>query len=112
MQMSTRNTGGNSVILGGSEFVRGETVETVSLADLLAGGTCDLLKIDIEGAEYDLLYPAGPEVLSRIGRMILEVHHVDAEKTGPKLAEFLARNGFEVTMKNKCISARNRKLNN
>lgn len=35
---------------------------------------CDLLKMDCEGAEYDILYGCPADVLSRIDQMALEVH--------------------------------------
>ena len=35
---------------------------------------CDLLKMDCEGAEYDILYHCPSEVLTRIDRIALEVH--------------------------------------
>ena len=35
---------------------------------------CDLLKMDCEGAEYDILYNTSPQYLQRIDQMVMEVH--------------------------------------
>ncbi|MCG2740378.1 MAG: FkbM family methyltransferase [Syntrophaceae bacterium] len=59
---------------------------------------CDLLKMDCEGAEYDILYRCPPEVLNRIGRIALEVHrgtgddqNIDALEAFLRAAGFLTR---------------------
>jgi len=66
------------------------TVRSVALADVLAGlpdGTCDFLKMDCEGAEYDMLLYLDEVSLRRIRRICLEYHefvtsysHRDLEK--------------------------------
>lgn len=35
---------------------------------------CDLVKIDCEGAEYDILYSCSPEILKRVDQIAMEVH--------------------------------------
>ena len=65
-------------------------VESVALADAVAlpsGGKCDLLKIDAEGAEYDMLLNLDEESLRNIRRICIEYHefvtpfsHVDLER--------------------------------
>jgi FkbM family methyltransferase len=66
------------------------TVRSVALADVLAGlpgGACDFLKMDCEGAEYDLLLGLDDAALGRIRRVCLEYHegvtpysHTDLER--------------------------------
>jgi FkbM family methyltransferase len=54
------------------------TVRSLSFEDLLAkiGATrIDLLKLDIEGAEYDVLAGISDETLKNIGQIIVEFHH-------------------------------------
>ena len=58
---------------------------------------CDLLKIDTEGAEYDILLAAPDELLARIGRVHAEYHAVDGH-TIEELAGRLRAAGFEVTL--------------
>jgi len=66
------------------------TVRCIALADLLAGlpgGVCDFLKIDAEGAEYDMLLNLDGGALSRVRRICIEYHegvtaysHIDLER--------------------------------
>jgi FkbM family methyltransferase len=60
---------------------------------------CDLLKIDCEGAEFEILLGLAPEVFSRIARIVLEYHdHVTAH-THEELARLLEERGFDVTVR-------------
>ncbi|MEK7509965.1 MAG: FkbM family methyltransferase [Patescibacteria group bacterium] len=59
---------------------------------------CDLLKIDCEGAEYDILYHLPDPYFSRIREIRLEYHnHLgDTKNTGSALVKFLGTKGFQV----------------
>jgi FkbM family methyltransferase len=58
----------------------------------------DLLKMDCEGAEYEILYRASDACLSRIAEMRLEYHVLEGSDENPdSLAAFLADKGFRVT---------------
>lgn len=51
------------------------TVDTVTLEQLVnTYGTIDLIKIDIEGAEYEILFQAKDEVFSHINHLMVECH--------------------------------------
>jgi len=50
-----------------------------NMMDTLGINKVDLLKIDIEGGEYDLLYGLPKEEFKKIDRIILEYHYVDGE---------------------------------
>jgi FkbM family methyltransferase len=61
---------------------------------------CDLLKLDCEGAEFEILYRCPPEDLARIGRIAMEVHrgagadqNIDAVEAFLKLAGFTTGRG-------------------
>ncbi|MFA5189260.1 MAG: FkbM family methyltransferase [Verrucomicrobiia bacterium] len=54
----------------------------------------DFLKLDCEGAEYDILLSAPGGVLSRIRRIVGEYHDLGAKRHGGVLKEFLTRRGF------------------
>ena len=61
-----------------NDQVRGYSVEASSLSGLLehAGeGDADLLKLDLEGAEYELLDVVGKEELSHFRQLFVEFHH-------------------------------------
>ena len=57
------------------------------------------MKIDAEGAEYDMLYAASDKTLSRIARIHGEYHNVlvhDERAHIETLTAYLRRNGFAV----------------
>ncbi len=58
--------------------------------------SCDLLKLDCEGAEYDILMNAPPAVLSKIGRIVMEYHDRITAYTHHDLIRFLLEKGFRV----------------
>jgi FkbM family methyltransferase len=82
--------------------VAGETIETVSLDDVFAAheiGRCDLLKIDVEGMEYEILDAASPEVLGRIAEIRAEYHDVKPDDPRTRINNFeafLCARGFAV----------------
>jgi len=61
---------------------------------------CDLLKMDIEGAEYEVLYNFPQELYKRINTMIIECHDdftsINYTYTKTALKKFLSSNGFDV----------------
>ena len=69
------------------------------LFDRLQIGRCDLLKMDVEGAEYDILWTTSEETFSRIRRIYGEYHQVhshESEMNTGNLNSFLRSKGFEV----------------
>jgi FkbM family methyltransferase len=74
----------------GGGRTRSVAVEAVSLATLMRRtglGRIDLLKLDIEGAEFDLIAGASDDLLASIGQITVEFHDF--------LEEFKARGLFE-----------------
>ena len=57
----------------------------------------DLLKLDCEGAEYEILLNTSLEVMSKIERIIMEYHDLDADKNHRKLVLFMKDAGFQVS---------------
>ena len=56
---------------------------------------CDLLKMDCEGAEYDILYNCPPDYLQRIDQIAMEVHNGEKENQNiGDLEAFLRKQGF------------------
>ena len=74
-------------------------VESVSLAEVLESHglkQCDLLKLDCEGAEYEILFNASEAALRRIQRIIMEYHDGVTEYDHRQMQSFLESKGFEV----------------
>lgn len=71
-------------------------IDCVSVKDIFDDNKmslCDVLKVDCEGAEFEIMYGIPEEYLSRIKKIYLEFH-----STGIKeLLSFLGKKGFKVT---------------
>jgi FkbM family methyltransferase len=77
----------------------GEEVRLMTLDDLLttfALETVDLLKLDCEGAEFDILLGASTQTLGRIRCIVGEYHHVDGHQP-EELVRVLEDGGFNAT---------------
>ena len=63
------------------------------------GGSCDWLKIDVEGFEYEILYTLPPRRFRRIRTLAIEADRVDASRNNREaLARFLASMDFDVLL--------------
>lgn len=58
-----------------------------------------LLKMDIEGAEYEVLFSAPQTILADIDRLFVETHDVYAGHCLQDLVAFLRQSGFAVTFR-------------
>jgi FkbM family methyltransferase len=79
-------------------------VPTVTLADVLATHSLpaiDLLKMDCEGAEYEILEAAVHEALPRVRRIAMEAHRLDGARTPERLVSLLESQGFCVRTQSK-----------
>ncbi|MBX4196766.1 FkbM family methyltransferase [Candidatus Pacearchaeota archaeon] len=77
-------------------------VNATSLADIMkrnAWASLDFLKMDCEGAEYDILFSCSPAILKKIRMIGLEYHNLDSRKNIRTLKGFLEKRGFSVTLK-------------
>lgn len=79
--------------------------ECITLADVLTINKVervDLLKLDCEGAEYDILLPAAPETLARVERIVMEYHDDLTPHRHEELVKYLSEQGYQVeTVSNK-----------
>ena len=74
-------------------------VPGLSLADLMESQKItyvDFLKINCEGAEYDILLNCTDNTLRKIRRISLQYHDIDAQLNKDQLISFLRGNGFIV----------------
>ncbi len=76
----------------------GITVEAESLDDILKKYTIvDLLKIDIEGSEYDVLNNTSPATFKKIQRIIMETHDVPGFDDLEWAENILFKNDFKIS---------------
>jgi FkbM family methyltransferase len=115
LYFSKSDTCRNSLYFKQEEFVQ---VECVALEDIFRTyeiANCNFLKIDCEGAEFDILLGAPPAILERIDKIALEYHDAfvgfpDALPKGYHhgvLQTFLEQRGFRVTLKPPMMYAMN-----
>jgi FkbM family methyltransferase len=86
-----------------SDARRYELVDTVALKDVFVENAierCHFLKIDCEGAEYDILYNLPADYFARIDRIAMEYHGVaDATQRraqSDELVAYLEHRGFRI----------------
>jgi len=77
------------------ETIRVPAVTLAAAMERLGIDRCDFLKLDCEGAEYDILLTAGEQTLSRIGHIALEYHDAVTSHVHEDLVRFLQERGFE-----------------
>ncbi|OGY17671.1 MAG: hypothetical protein A3F04_00870 [Candidatus Chisholmbacteria bacterium RIFCSPHIGHO2_12_FULL_49_9] len=75
-----------------------DSISLQGILDYNKLSTCDLLKIDVEGAEYDIIYSLPARMYRRIRRIHLEYHNLDVKTdlNGHSLKKWLEKNHFEV----------------
>jgi FkbM family methyltransferase len=84
---------------------RFDEVPALSLDDVFARNgidACDLLKIDVEGSEYEILHGASDATLARTARIFGEYHDVAPEDPRTRIgafAEFLRSRGYAVEVR-------------
>lgn len=95
------NTGGHSIYKSFGNTTR--EVPAYTLEEIISRytqGTVDLLKIDVEGAEYPILFSTSTRVFHTIHRIYLEFHdHFYESYRGEDLKKFLETMGYTVTLK-------------
>jgi len=79
---------------------RGVTVKSVALNTVIASlpqRRCNFLKMDCEGAEFDILFNASAQTLTKIDCVCMEYHDGVTAHTHTDLRGYLESNGFSVT---------------
>ena len=79
-----------------------EMVHATTLSDLIVEhsiGQVDFLKVDVEGAEYDILFNCSPETLAKVRYVAMEYHEfVGDTRSHLDLVDLLNSHGFKVTV--------------
>ena len=80
----------------GSGKIEVRSVALAEVLDSLPGGMCDFLKMDVEGAEYEMLLHLDESAVGRIRRVCLEYHEGVTEHTHVDLKVFFEAHGWRV----------------
>ena len=86
-------------LMTGSSDTTQESVDVISLAALFERygiDRCDYLKLDCEGAEYEILFHASGQTLRRIRHVAMEYHDGVTKYSHHDLVRLFEQNGFEV----------------
>jgi FkbM family methyltransferase len=90
----------SSLLQDTSGFV--EMVQAITFADIIAEHALtqiDFLKVDVEGAEFDILLACSAETFAKIRRMVIEYHEFEGdERTYRDLTDLLVSHGFKVAV--------------
>ena len=92
------HTGGHSIYKSAAS-TRKVSVEAITLAKIIEENNLrkiDFLKMDCEGAEYEILFNLPRAYFERIGRIAMEYHNLDESRNVAKLADFLGKQGYRV----------------
>ena len=97
LHLSSANVAGHSMYGGSGESIAVRSTTLARILETHAIATCDLLKIDVEGSEFPILYTLPTELFSRIKRIYLECHpSATARHNGTDLTQYLEQQGYAV----------------
>lgn len=99
------NSGGHSVYNSGND--KKISIEKITLGEIFTQNKIekiDFLKIDTEGSEYDILLNASKDILSKIGKIIIEYHdYYNHGHNYHDIETYLKASGFKVKTKGYCL---------
>jgi FkbM family methyltransferase len=84
-------------LFGDGEAITIECITLASAFERFAIERCGFLKLDCEGAEYEILLNTPAAILARIDRLALEYHDWMTDHRHDELTALFERNGFTVT---------------
>lgn len=76
-------------------------IKTTTLADIFKSNKlkrCDILKMDCEGAEYEVLFNTPTRLFKKIKSLVIEYHDSLTEYTHKELKDFLKQKGYKVKL--------------
>lgn len=94
VQFTSQAAGRNSTTKPGKVIVPGLSLEHALTQNNIE--CVDLMKLDCEGAEYEILFTAPDVVLERIQRIVMEYHDNAGPNTHVDMARFLSGKGYKV----------------
>ena len=81
-----------------TEDIKSTSIGVISLPELLekVGEPINLLKLDCEGAEYEILLDQAPEVFEKIERIVMEYHDLRDGRNYQLLVDEFTKQGYQV----------------
>jgi len=79
---------------GATQKVQTTTLERIMEKNRIE--TCDLLKMDCEGAEFEIIYNTPKAIFDRISHIFLEYHDWVEGQSSEELRQFLKNQGYRV----------------
>lgn len=77
------------------------TVKVTNLAQIIKNNKIDkidLLKMDCEGAEYDIFFNLSQSNFKKIKKISMEFHDIDKKRNHKTLIQFLIKKGFKIKL--------------
>ena len=100
----SHNTGGHSIYGGNEAFEEVQATTLPAIFEEHAIMRCDLLKLDIEGSEYNILYHLPDACFAKISNIRMEVHEIDQDQKNHRyLIDFLKGKGYNILQFEKAI---------
>lgn len=91
-------TGAAKKMIVNKETAR-QTIKCVSLESVFADNkvsSCDVLKIDVEGSEYEIIAGAKPEILAKAKFITMEFHNADEQTFGLMIAKLTKSHNLHI----------------
>jgi len=96
------NTGGHSMFMRSKRRNEAIVVKAISLPDVFINyhlSHIDFLKIDAEGAEYDILFHLNDQLFRKIDKIAMEYHQIDKNRNHITMQRYLEGKGYTVVTK-------------
>jgi FkbM family methyltransferase len=104
--LSDDNSGGHSEFIQGDKLIQANSITMQEIFNNNKIEKCDLLKIDIEGGEYNILYNLDDKYFKKIENIRLECHNINKEGYDLKsLIKFLKTKNYKVDFKKNIVFA-------
>jgi len=94
LNISSQNTGGHSIVFQEDSATSVEAIPLSEVFETHKISRCDLLKMDCEGAEYEILFSTPTEILDKVQTIVMEYHNTK-EHNYSEIVKYLQERGFK-----------------